>query len=49
MQKIIKQTVGIDVVQVELVVCYAFWLEDFSFNNQAVKTFKNDKKGFDLM
>jgi transposase len=46
MKKIIKQTLGIDVAQKELVVTFGKLNEDFSLDLFARKTFPNNKKGF---
>ena len=46
MKKIVKQVVGIDVAQKELVVCLGRMREDFGLEIQAYKTFRNTTKGF---
>lgn len=46
MKKLIKQTLGIDVAQKELVVCYGKLFEDFSIELFARKVFSNTTKGF---
>ena len=46
MQKIVKQVVGIDVAQKELVVCLGRMQDDFSPHLYARKTFLNTEKGF---
>lgn len=45
MKKIVKQVVGIDVAQKELVVCLARMFDDWTPELYARKTFKNTKKG----
>ena len=46
MKRIVKQVVGIDVAQKELVVCLGRLTEDLITELFAHKTFTNDKKGF---
>ena len=46
MKKIVKQVVGIDVAQDELVVCAGRLYDDLSFELYARKTFPNTAKGF---
>lgn len=46
MQKVVKQVVGIDVAQKELVVCLGRMQDDFSAQLYARKTFPNTEKGF---
>jgi transposase len=46
MKKLIKQTLGIDVAQKELVVCYGKLFDDFSIELFARKVFSNTPKGF---
>jgi transposase len=46
MRKIVKQSVGIDVAQNELVVSFGRMYEDWSCEVFAFKTFANNKKGF---
>lgn len=46
MKKIVKQVVGIDVAQKELVVCLAGMSAEFALEIQAHKTFGNTHKGF---
>lgn len=46
MNKIVKQSVGIDVAQNELVVSFGRMYEDWRVEVFAFKTFQNDKKGF---
>ena len=46
MKKIVKQVVGIDVAQDELVVCAGRLYNDLSFELYAHKTFPNTAKGF---
>jgi transposase len=46
MQKIVKQVVGIDVAQKELVVCVGRMYDDWSPQLYAHKTFANTAKGF---
>ena len=47
MKKIVKQVVGIDVAQKELVVCLGRMYDDWSPELYAHKTFANTAKGFD--
>jgi transposase len=49
MKKILKQVVGIDVAQKELVVCLGRMGEDWSPEFYAGKVFANTAKGFDLL
>ncbi|HTN36058.1 MAG TPA: IS110 family transposase [Arachidicoccus sp.] len=49
MKKIVKQVVGIDVAQKELVVCLGRMLDDFSNELYAHKTFANTAKGFSAL
>lgn len=49
MKRILRQVVGIDVAQKELVVCFGRLLEDLSLELFANKTFDNSKKGFELL
>ena len=46
MKKIVKQVLGIDVAQKELVVCLGCMFDDWSSSLQAHKTFANTEKGF---
>jgi transposase len=46
MKKIVKQVVGIDVAQKELVVCLGRMYSDLTFELYAHKTFANTKNGF---
>ena len=46
MKKIVKQVVGIDVAQKELVVCLGRMLDDWSPELYATRAFPNTKKGF---
>ncbi|MCU7549190.1 IS110 family transposase [Chitinophagaceae bacterium LB-8] len=46
MDKIVKQVVGIDVAQKELVVCFGRLSEDFTVEMHAYKAFRNTSKGF---
>lgn len=49
MKKIVRQVVGIDVAQKELVVCIGRMSEDLTLELYAYGTFVNNKKGFDAM
>ncbi len=49
MKKVIKQVLGIDVAQDELVVCLAKKYDDWSEDNYVHKTFVNATKGFEQM
>ncbi len=49
MKKLIKQVLGIDVAQNELVVCLAKKYDDCSEDNYVHKTFVNTAKGFEQM
>jgi transposase len=49
MEKVVKQVVGIDVAQDELVVCFGKQYEDFSFKIISRKTFINGKSGFEKL
>jgi transposase len=49
MKKIVKQVVGIDVAQKELVVCLGKMYDDWSPELYARKTFANNPKGFDAL
>ena len=49
MKKVIKQVLGIDVAQKELVVCLAKKYDDWSEESYFHKTFVNGAKGFELM
>lgn len=49
MKRTIKQSVGIDVAQDELVVCFTHLLDDLSNEKKWVKTFSNNAKGFKQM
>ena len=49
MKKIVKQVVGIDVAQKELVVCLGRMLDDWSPELYANKTFANTEKGMEAM
>lgn len=49
MKKIIKQVVGIDVAQKELVVCLGRMYADLSIERFATGTFPNNKKGFQAL
>ena len=49
MKKVIKQVLGIDVAQKELVVCLGRMLEGLFVELYAYKTFANTPKGFELM
>ena len=46
MRKIVKQVVGIDVAQEELVICLARMYDDLTPDLYAHKTFGNNSKGF---
>ncbi len=46
MKKILKQALGIDVAQKELVVSLVFMYEDLSIELYAHKVFPNTKNGF---
>ncbi len=46
MKKIVKQVVGIDVAQKELVVCLGRMYDDWTPELYAIKTFPNTTKGF---
>src|SRR5687768_5964091 len=48
MKKIVKQVVGIDVAQKELVVCVGKMYDDWTPELYASKTFANSAKGFEL-
>jgi transposase len=49
MEKIIKQVLGIDVAQKELVVCLGRMYDDWTPQLYSSGTFANNKKGFDAM
>ena len=49
MKKIVKQAVGIDVAQDELVVCMGRMYEDLTLELYSHKTFGNTAKGFELL
>jgi transposase len=49
MAKVVKQVVGIDVAQDELVVCFGKQYEDFSFKIISRKKFINEKSGFEKL
>ena len=49
MKKVIKQVVGIDVAQKELVVTFGKLEEDLAINLVAYHVFKNTEKGFDQL
>ena len=49
MQKIVKQVLGIDVAQDELVVCFGKMYDDWTPELVAHKTFVNKQKGFDKL
>lgn len=49
MKKIVKQVLGIDVAQKELVVCLGRMYDDWSPELYGYKTFANTKKGFEAM
>ena len=49
MKKIVKQAVGIDVAQDELVVCMGRMYEDLTLELYSHKTFSNTAKGFELL
>jgi transposase len=49
MKKVIKQVLGIDVAQDELVVCFGRMYDDIRIELAAHKTFDNSKKGFASM
>ena len=49
MNKVIKQVLGIDVAQKELVTCLGKLNEDLEVNLYAHKTFSNTAKGFELL
>src|SRR4030095_16586424 len=49
MKKLMKQVLGIDVAQVELVTCLARKYDDLSEDQYVHKTFVNSAKGFDQM
>jgi transposase len=46
MGKVVKQVVGIDIAQKELVVCFGRMYEDFAVDMPAYKVFRNTSKGF---
>jgi transposase len=49
MEKVVKQVVGIDVAQDELVVCFGKQYEDFSFKPVSRKLFINTRSGFEKL
>lgn len=49
MKKVLKQVVGIDVAQKELVVTFGFLSEDFSIDLSAYKVFRNTDNGIRLL
>ncbi len=49
MKKIVKQVVGIDVAQKELVVCLGRMYDDWTPELYAYKTFANTAKGFNAL
>ena len=49
MKKIVRQVVGIDVAQKELVVCLGRMCDEFTLELYSHGTFANNKKGFDAM
>jgi len=49
MKKIVKQVLGIDVAQKELVVCLGRMYDDWTPELYSHRTFANSKKGFDAM
>lgn len=49
MRKIVKQVVGIDVAQQELVVCLGRMQDDWTPELYAHKTFSNTEKGFERL
>ena len=49
MKKIVKQVVGIDVAQKELVVCLGKMYDDWTPELYASKTFSNSAKGFEFL
>ena len=49
MKKIVKQVLGIDVAQKELVVCLGRMYDDWTPELYSFKTFANNKKGFDAI
>ena len=49
MKRIVKQAVGIDVAQDELVVCIGRMYEDLTLELYSHKTFSNTAKGFELL
>ena len=49
MKKLVKQVLGIDVAQKELVVCLATKYDDLSEGGYFHKVFSNEKKGFEQM
>jgi transposase len=49
MEKVVKQVVGIDVAQDELVVCFGKQYEDFSFKIISRNTFINKQSGFETL
>lgn len=49
MKKIVKQVLGIDVAQKELVVCLGRMYDDWTPELYSYRTFGNNKKGFDAM
>ena len=49
MKRIVKQAVGIDVAQDELVVCMGRMHEDLTLELYSHKTFSNTAKGFELL
>ena len=49
MKKIVKQVLGIDVAQKELVVCLGRMYDDWTPELYSYGTFANSKNGFDAM
>ena len=49
MKKIVKQVLGVDVAQKELVVCLGRMYDDLTLELYSHGTFANTKKGFDAM
>lgn len=49
MKKIVKQVLGIDIAQNELVCCFGRQIDDFNIEIVSRKTFKNSKPGFEVL
>ena len=49
MKKVVKQVLGIDVAQAELVCCFGKMHDDFATETISYKTFVNSSKGFDAL